>query len=184
MSPTLSPTLFPTLYPTLFPTQYPTLIPTDAPNSPPPTDEPTASPVGVPVVPNVVATVASGDTTVIFVLDGASPGVPHPNELTVTDIVVQGVPASPVMEGESAEDGAPGVCEVGPDGRSVQYVGSNYVGAYRCSFEVTDDRGIIVISDLDLEVTVFEAPAAGELPTESEPKPEPMPEPATRPPKP
>jgi len=176
----------------------------------------------VPVVPNVAAAVASGDTTVIFVLDGASPGVPLPNELTVTDVVVQGVPASKrrravdalelisaeeevavdaepavveeeptVISAEAADlgDMVPGVCEVGPDGRSVQYVGGNYVGPFRCTFEVTDSRGIIVISDLDLDVTIFEAPVAGELPTwnddgHSEPEPEPMPEPEPEPPTP
>lgn len=235
LNPTLSPTLFPTLYPTLYPTLFPTIEPTEEPTAPPPTELPTLSPVGVPVVPDVGAVVSVEGTTLIFVLDGAQPGVPLPNSLEVTDIVVQGIPATKrrktlgaldmITGGTTAEgDGAAiedknifleedvevvidieaeleieingtveleldingtqsreadgSFCAVGPDGRSIQFVsGGTYVGPYRCTFETEDERGFIVLSDLNLDVVLFvDPPDVEPLP----PKP-PTPKPAAKP---
>lgn len=257
LNPTLSPTLFPTLYPTLYPTLNPTLEPTEEPTAPPPTELPTLSPVGLPVVPDVSAVVSVNGTTLIFVLDGAHPGVPLPNSLKVTDIVVQGIPATKrrkaldaldmitddtTTEGDGAtiedkniilEEGVEVVtdieaeveldingtvgadldinvtvgaeldinvtaeleldingtqsrepdgsfCAVGPDGRSVQYVsGGTYVGPYRCTFETEDERGFIVLADLNLDVVLFVDPPDIE-PLPPKPKP-PTPKPVVQP---
>ena len=132
-------------------------------------------------VPNVEASVCAGETTVIFVLDNATPGVPHPNELTVTAVVAQGVTATRerrraigaldmisgttevvVVEEEAADTGS---CRVGPLGKTVEYAGGTYVGPYRCTFEAEDSRGLIVLSDLDLDMRVCDgAPDTGDMP--------------------
>ena len=151
-------------------------------------------------------------TTLIFVLDGAQPGVPLPNSLDVTDIVVQGIPAPDIVvtdieaeveidsngtvevaldinstaeleldvNGTQSKEPDGSFCAVGPDGRSVQYVsGGTYVGPYRCTFETEDERGFIVLADLNLEVVLFVDPPDVE-PLPPKPKP-PTPKPVAKP---
>ena len=161
---------------------------------------------------NLSCSLIVNGTTLIFVLDGAQPGVPLPNSLNVTDIVVQGIPAPDIVvtdieaeveidsngtvevaldinstaeleldvNGTQSKEPDGSFCAVGPDGRSVQYVsGGTYVGPYRCTFETEDERGFIVLADLNLEVVLFVDPPDVE-PLPPKPKP-PTPKPVAKP---
>ena len=88
---------------------------TPEPTTPPPTPEPTNMPTSLPVVGDVSAVVCTGETTVIFgILDDATPGLPMPNSLSLTSIVLQGAPARRALQetgGLKSIDGAR--CELG-----------------------------------------------------------------------
>merc|ERR1719221_2264545 len=167
-----------------------------------PTEQPTDSPVGVPVVPDSVVQVCSGETTLIFVLLDAEPGLPLPNALAVSRIVVEGVVRRELAvdalsliaqeDGKEKRDG--GVvseedrdidgarCEVGPvDAQTIQYVGGAYTGAYRCTFEVEDERGIVTLADLFLQVDDCTPKVPDEMPKPPPPAPEPEPAPKPAP---
>ena len=93
---------YPALYPTLFPTQ----TPTDAAVTPDPTPDPTETPTGLPVVGDTSAAVCAGETTIIFgVLDGAIPGEPMPNSVSLSGIVTQGAPVRRALQVEEAGGG-------------------------------------------------------------------------------
>ena len=114
--------LYPALYPTLFPTQTPTDAavtpdptpdptpePTPVPEptpAPEPTPDPTETPTGLPVVGDTSAAVCAGETTIIFgVLDGAVPGAPLPNSVSLSGIVTQGAPVRRALQEEEAWGG-------------------------------------------------------------------------------
>lgn len=154
--------------------------------------------MGVPVVPDSDVQVCNGETTLIFVLLDAEPGVPLPNALKVTSIVIegpmrrdlQGISALDLIsQGDGNEGGDRDIdgarCEVGPvDGQTIQYIGGAYSGAYRCTFEVKDERGIIVLADLFLQVNVCIPKHGGEMPKPQPPAPKPAkptPKPAPKP---
>jgi len=84
------------------------------------------------------------------------------------------------INGTQSREADGSFCAVGPDGRSIQFVsGGTYVGPYRCTFETEDERGFIVLSDLNLDVVLFVDPPDVE-PLPPKPKP-PTPKPAAKP---